>query len=358
MESEYLSSLTLLALVLVLPVFRSNIFRELPPTTSKVRTSRIDFFDFLKGVAIVGVVLVHVFFYFDQLYPNANHYWINVLNNLVRYPIGFFFLVSGILLHEEFTSLKSTLQFYKRKLTRIILPYLVANIFIWRISGVSFNEFIVNLATGKASIPYYFVIVLIQLYLLYPLLVKFRTRKWFLPASLLVTYLCYVIADPSPLLGFVFFGKFLFFFCYGIAMRDEFLQFRVARNTKVWIVLSLMYLVTIFIFPGYYFNVRHFYALSLFHLLFIYKDRIEKTNVYKTVTTVGNFSLWIFLSHMSVVSYIFYLTNRFPLNQFVLIGLNMLLTVPLSIVWASVLQKIYVFVSKLVKTSLSTDVVS
>ncbi len=343
MYPEVSSSLFLLVIVLLVPSFRKSIFRRNVTKISSVRSARIDFFDFLKGVAIVGVIIVHVLFYFGNLYEGANHYWIDVANNLVRYSIGFFILVSGILLREDFLTKGSTIKFYTRKLTRIIIPYTVANIFIARIQGYSFNEFVTKLVTGNASIPYYFVIVLVQLYLLYPLLVRYRTKSWFLPGSLLISYLFYIIADPSPLLGFVFFGKYLFFFSYGIAMREKFLSSQFETSRTVWLALIGLFALSLFIFPGHYYNVRYFYVLALFHLLFLYRASIEKMKLFQSVAWFGNFSLWIFLTHMTVVSYTYSLTSKLPFNQLLVIMITVILSVPASILWAAVIRRIYDF---------------
>ncbi|MBB5179412.1 peptidoglycan/LPS O-acetylase OafA/YrhL [Planomicrobium koreense] len=104
----------------------------------------------------------------------------------------FIFLSSFILFytyyHRDLT-IKLFLQFYKKRLLYILVPYLVFSVFYFWLNTylfgsfsdipLLFETFMAKLATGKAGYHLYFVFVSVQFYLMFPvLLFLFKKFRW------------------------------------------------------------------------------------------------------------------------------------------------------------------------------------
>src|SRR3989339_846111 len=231
------SLVILTLLVLILPSFRQVFFRKNEKTEGTVVTERLVFFDILRGIAIIAVVLIHVTFFFTHTKDLVNNnFFINVINNISRFAIAFFFICSGILLNPIKTK-QDLKNFYSRKLVRIVLPYFFVTMFLFFANPVGIKTLLFQLVTGKAAAPFYFVLVLIQMYLLYPLLSRWRYKRWFLPVMFFVSLIYFVSPLPEQPFGFPIFLPFLFLFCYGMYYRDRFLNYQADKQEIfIWIM--------------------------------------------------------------------------------------------------------------------------
>lgn len=294
-------------LVLIFPSFRRVYFRKKPTTPAPQLRGREQFFDVLKGVSIIAVVLIHVVFFLNHTKGLVNNeLLLVVLNNLSRFAIPIFFICSGILLKPVKTKAE-WLDFYKRKLLRIFFPYLLVVIFLFLVEPTSITTFLYELFAGKASIPFYFVVVLLQLYLLFPLLSRFRDKKGFLVSSFMISVLFLLSPLPLAPFGFTLFFKFLFFFSYGIYFRDYFLDYKQdIKELYIWWLIVAAYLLLVLAFPEKYYNHRYFYGLAIFNLLFYYKDKILNCKKLSNfLASFGKYSLWIFLIHFELMILIY-----------------------------------------------------
>ena len=297
-------SLVILALlVIILPTFRKVYFRDREEKEVPKKKERQVFFDVIKGVAIIAVVLIHVTYLFNlTVGATNNEFFLTFFNNISRFAIAFFFICSGILL-TPIKGKSGWKDFYQRKFIRILVPYFLVSLVIFAFNTTSITDFLYNFVSGKLSVPFYFVTVLIQLYLLFPLLSRFRKSKYFLVGTFILTF----GYQLSPLTSFPFgvplFLKFLFFFAYGIYFREHYLNYVASKKEfHVWLLISLAYLLTILLMPERYYNHRYFYGIALFNILFYFKDRILQwkgtTNFF---AAFGRNSLWIFLIHFELM---------------------------------------------------------
>ena len=297
-------SLVILALlVIVLPTFRKVYFRVREESPVVKKKERQVFFDVIKGLAIIAVVMIHVTYIFQlTIGITNNQLFLNFFNNISRFAIAFFFICSGILL-TPIKGKSGWKDLYQRKFTRILIPYFLVSLVIFAFKPTSISDFIYNMVSGKLSVPFYFVTVLIQLYLLFPLLSHFRKSKYFL----VVTFLLTIGYHLSPLTAFPFgiplFIKFLFFFTYGMYFREYYLNYVASKKEfHVWVLISLAYLLTILLMPERYYNHRYFYGIALFNILFYYKDRIlQWKRTTKFFAAFGRNSLWVFLIHFELM---------------------------------------------------------
>ncbi len=300
------SLVILTLLVLSLPSFRQVFFRKVEKKESAEVKERLVFFDILKGLAILAVIWIHVTFFFkhtEGLINNNN--FINIANNLARFAISFFFICSGILLNPLKKS--EWKNFYKRKVARIFVPYFLVSSFLFLAYPVSLKEFFLQLVRGEAAIPFYFVIVLLQMYLLYPLLQKWRYKKWFLSGSFFVSLIYFVSPIPEQPLDFPIFLPFLFLFCYGMYFRDRFLDYKANKDELfIWLMIIMADIILMVVGQDYYYNQRYFYGPALFNVLFFFRTSIVKQRwLSKTFFAFGKNSLWVYLVHFSLM-WVFY----------------------------------------------------
>lgn len=138
----------------------------------------------IMGIAALWILAFHAWIPVTPV-PTPEHF--NVLGFLERYikiigycGVDIFLLLSGIGL--TFAIKKgSILRFYYRRLRRIILPFLVVSVFLWRVFGWSTLEFIkhisgYNFYFVKADGTMWFVFAIVALYLFFPLYYKLFSK--------------------------------------------------------------------------------------------------------------------------------------------------------------------------------------
>jgi len=190
--------------------------------------------DWLRVAAMVGVVTIHVTSTFIYLPSGAALLGMNLafwLNQIVRFAVPAFILASGYALglkDGEDAAWPKT----GRRLIKLLLPYAVWTCIYWckdhRLDLAGLPR---ALLTGTAAAHLYFVVVLAQLYLLYPLLRRQMDRR---PVSaLLVTGLVTgasqwalyegAVPGPEPLrqLFWELFPAWIFFFALGAFLARQ-----------------------------------------------------------------------------------------------------------------------------------------
>ncbi|MEN6327015.1 MAG: acyltransferase [Syntrophomonas sp.] len=141
--------------------------------------NRLQEFDLIRVLAAFSVIAIHVTAGYIQLLSFANY-----CNHLVRYAVPLFIILSGFMLcyGESLKPPLSTLDFYRKRGNRILWPFI-----LWTLLYSTLNQLygpIPNLYQyamtlghdllwGSGYYHLYFLSIMIQLYLLYPLL-----RRW------------------------------------------------------------------------------------------------------------------------------------------------------------------------------------
>jgi len=176
-------------------------------TTKQQPPRRLSALDMFKGLAILAVVLLHIqsglpkTVGFDNAFPQLSL----ALNQLLRFSVPLFVALSGYTLAIRYPSSQLSLRhFYRRRFERIVPLYLLwfmvhaliftlipswgGNPFHWNSS-----QFIDLLFLGKIDYHLYFIPLIFQFYLLYPVCIKFL-KRWpaaFLTLSFLVQLLTF-----------------------------------------------------------------------------------------------------------------------------------------------------------------------
>lgn len=130
---------------------------------------RIEEIDILKGIGMIAVVLIHI----TAIY--TSHLTVGIFNSLLQFAVPLYLAVSAILLMNKYKEEVNLKFFYKRYLPRIIIPYAVWSLIyciIYSYRGRKINNIIDTVFFGQANYHLYFMIIILQFYLLFPLIRK------------------------------------------------------------------------------------------------------------------------------------------------------------------------------------------
>lgn len=146
---------------------------------------RVTSFDAFRGIAIILVVFAHAtgFGWGFQDKPGAlnffNLYYSVFMRNLALFSLPLFLLISGYWLGKsEFHTRGDYWMFLRKRVSRIAVPYLFWSVFFLSLYAVkdalagestfSVGGFLLAIALGKADGPYYFILLILQFYVLAP----------------------------------------------------------------------------------------------------------------------------------------------------------------------------------------------
>ncbi len=154
--------------------------------------------DAIRLISILAVVVIHVTTSStDRTAPfSPDFFAFHFINQIFRFAVPLFFLISGFLLAGKYNVINSPIEFYKKRLGKILLPYVVWSaiyyiyIFPKPISRLFTDKFAMNLLTGNASYQLYFIPAIIILYFLFPLIIKYKKyllTNWFIVILVIVS---------------------------------------------------------------------------------------------------------------------------------------------------------------------------
>lgn len=162
--------LCILVLICITSETPSQILLSFPKKeTSNNRSQSVDF---IRGLAITGIVFIHVNSYYQYFGPNESASSFTLfLSNLSRFGVPAFIISSGIFL--KFTNWK---DYWKPKLISFLIPYLGISLLASYIKLGTFPkliEFLKGVLLGTWCAPYYFVPLLVSFYGIFPFLKLF-----------------------------------------------------------------------------------------------------------------------------------------------------------------------------------------
>jgi len=307
----------------------------------------------LNGLAIFGTVLNHthgwgliaMFLWthrykpvtvpnFDQL-GSPTYYFLRIIEQLIAFSIPAFLLVSGYFV--AFSTGQNKSVKWKTVITRIkflIIPYLVWCAILvvgYLLEGNTYTpiSLFILIVTGEIEGPYYFVPLLIQLYLISPILVLIAKKSW--KTLLIGTAIIQLFAQLSlylSILGFDtkywshqiyipgwFFPSRIFWFALGIVFGFH------LSKIKSWLpkIQRIAFIATIFFYiigviewelvtryVGEWVVpietiIDSLYAIS-FLFLFLSFDKV-KLPLSSWIQDIGSKSLGIYLAHVPAQGY-------------------------------------------------------
>ena len=204
-----------------------------------------DEINLLRAFAILAVISIHVSGAFTFMNPAS---FLTILYMAIDTASGFavplFVAVSGFVLYNKYPDGVDPAAFYRKRLVSVLPPYLVFSTVYLVLDHLRFVDHDIpaiayRYLTGGWNYSYWFVVVIVEFYLLYPVLLNIfrscdtrnRIRELLLAAFVLgVAYntclepaVIPIAGTAGPALGVAskFIG-FLFYFFLGIAARSRY----------------------------------------------------------------------------------------------------------------------------------------
>jgi len=286
-------------------------------------SKRIEYFDILRGLAILGVVAIHISgtglqFSEDSVNFNATVLWRNVLN----FSVPMFLAISGFFLaKKEIGNLAEYFAFQRKQIPKVYIPLLIWSIVWFGIAVLIQNKPVLNelikLVLFQSSGPYYFIALIIQYYLLLPVFKKFANKKGLALSIFLsivmtcaIFYLRYFTEISLPLILYAGnFATWQIFFVLGLYLGT--LE-RIEIKNKLLVVSVLIFYILSCVESYLLITLFHqaenavtavkassfMYSLFLIILLFKNQDLIKS----KPLKKIGEISFGIYLIHMFALS--------------------------------------------------------
>lgn len=273
---------------------------------------RIHYFDFLRGLAILMVVAIHTnpTFGFDSFHDVTKV----AVRQLLNSAVPLFFAISGYFLASKcLNNLKDIRMFWKHQIPKVYIPVLVWSfpLLIRSLFSGSARGFITYAVCGYSV--YYFIAVIIQCYILLPLLAKANRRvviTCFCISMISVSFFTYIMQVKGVVLPLIAYAGhvdlWLIFFVLGIALR------RFPKNyTWHWPLFFAGVTWTMQLVESYWLFGYHgggvgikpssfLFSIAVILLAFtpsFIKGYTEKTWVARLIRLIGSLSFGIYLIH-------------------------------------------------------------
>jgi surface polysaccharide O-acyltransferase-like enzyme len=287
--------------------------------------------DILRIISILAVVMVHTTTRTLETssYALTKIPWTLFLNQIARFAVPLFFMISGFVLELNYHLHESYLSYLKKRFSRIFVPYVFwSAIYYYFIYNTNHGaNFLSSILKGDASYQLYFIPSLLIFYLLFPLLHKYFKiigNKWIMIAlGLIELFLLYFDYNLKPLpfyypLSIALLNYYVFILGVSLAKNQAiFLNF-----IKRW-KLILFFGTVIFAFlvffeglTGYLatHNYLTFYSswrpsvlvYTLFFAGFTYWVFNRKLKYISVIKTLSRLSFFVFFTHVIFLEAIWY----------------------------------------------------
>lgn len=141
--------------------------------------SRLEEVDILRSVACISVVVTHVSATILSLgiSPPAAYWFLLFLNRFCLTNVPLFVFLSGVVLYYNYAGRPLPIfEFWKKRVTSTYFPFVFWSVLFYAIYvkaglyALDLNVFLLAILRGTATYHLYFVIIIMQFYLLFPLL--------------------------------------------------------------------------------------------------------------------------------------------------------------------------------------------
>lgn len=321
---------------------------------------RIYAFDIIRTIAAYAVIIVHVTAIAYTLYTkdSPHLFVISMLNRFFKFTTPVFIFLGGLMVHVKYKNRPfKALTFYKDRFMRIIMPYFLFSVFYYFSHLIvykwAFNEMdlVKQLLLGTAKYHLYFIIIITQLYLLTPVLIKMRTmrHKGLILTTLLGITLYVVMAVHFPYAD-RFFLKYLFPFMMGLMVGTDLLPFLKKKSTQ-WVIMcataifGLIYALTFYLqtigvatYNGYFLSFIWFTYTNLsIYALIIIATWLERFTVLRDkAVAITQYSFFIYLVHPFIMDRTEEMLTRFGVAS---VTIRFLVTLSVTLVISTFIAK-------------------
>lgn len=271
--------------------------------------ARNTYFDLLRGIAIIMVVGIHTF--------KAGNDFVLIVRQLLNCAVPLFLACSGFFMsRKQISDRQQYKTFLSKKIPKVYIPCLVWSIpyLILSLSqGGSIKDGVATLFFCGFSI-YYFILLIMQYYVLLPYYHKINKKHLLLNAVVslvsiaIVAYLTQIQQRSIPLVRYAgLFPLWTVFFAYGVYLGKQ-----NQRNHKLYpyVIITLCGLVLSYLESKYYISIgsggvgikpsSFLYSFGIIAIAF--SSKLEnllqgKTLVERMLNYIGRISFGIYLIH-------------------------------------------------------------
>lgn len=273
--------------------------------------TKSQYWQMVRGACILAVIMLHC--PTGQNYTNADYAaWI-LLHHVINFPVAMFVFLAGYFMTPEKTQCGYRTFLFKRG-KRLLLPYLVWScIYLLKTAvfdGTTLRQVVYAFLCGKAATPRYYIVVMIQLTIITPWLVKHRKKWMYLvtPVYLVFLYAYNIKNRTAPPLYETLFPAWFFFYLLGMDCRSADIGNWLGRIKRHWVVVALLLslgeaavLKAAGCADGFVtsqIKVGSFMYTAVLALWLLKKKSERGRNI---LTLMGDFSYGIFYCHMLVL---------------------------------------------------------
>ena len=200
---------------------------------------------YLRAIAILAVISIHVSVFFNKM---SGITFLTLLymsiNTLSQFAVPLFVCISGFVLYNKYQGLYSLKRFYKKRFLSVVPQYtfftVLAFLFVYmgrndlgRVQNFDAMDLIYQYLTGTAFVHLWFFVLIIQLYIFYPIIEKIYSKSVETHKIVeLLIFLCvvqilyqifsigdiFLIGKVTTLLGYIF------YFVLGMYVRSYYLD--------------------------------------------------------------------------------------------------------------------------------------
>lgn len=216
--------------------------------------------DIVRGIAIAAVLIIHATASSRVELPlgSQSHTFYFAINNLSYFPVQAFVLLSGLVLFYSYSdnwSVRRIPGFYRKRLQYILIPYLLWSCFYYLFDQwlnpemtvhFSLSEYAKLLPWAEASYHLYFMAIIMQFYVLFPLLVTLvklwrplGRYLWLIGIVVQAAFSAYTqITNMSIPYGDRIFITYFALFCIGGSIGIYYERFVGWLNRNIWWVTA------------------------------------------------------------------------------------------------------------------------
>ena len=295
--------------------------------------------NFVRAIACLLVVMVHVSVRFYYAYDGNHTVLTNYLNQISRVGTPLFAVMSGFLLYNQAINRKFNTKFFlKSRLTKIVIPFIFWSIFylVYKsmfgsygfpnfTSAEEVKNFFFMFILGKSHYHLYFIVLVIQFYILFLFIRKALNLKTIILFTIISCYLNYIFITNKFIFSNVYIEQFLnsraflfewvYYFMLGILLVELWPlihKFLLVKKNRNYVLLTggVIMLLTIFDYysHGKIINSNQNFInmltvpivfvvlVSLYNKIIMINDKVMKVFI-----KIGNMSMGIFLIHPFVI---------------------------------------------------------
>jgi membrane-bound acyltransferase YfiQ involved in biofilm formation len=297
--------------------------------TSAAKKEMLKELDYMRCIACIAVVIVHItaIGVTDYIHGSLPYILSLILNRSLKFTTPIFVFLSGI---TGFYSYRNRdidyIPFVIKRVKKVLIPYSIwcvlyyAGYIKFGIYGFDIVFFIKSFISGNMSYHLYFVIIIIQLYILGPIFYRLIRKSnnrimlliLFAAINLLcVKYLNFKLSDRI-------FLKYMFFYLLGMYVTLEYNKFSSwIQNHKAIVTAGYIISSTFYILVTYYqwkLYSSSWFLFSTISIFFVYlvglalKDKFIR--LYSFIKLFSQSSYYIYLMHPMILTAMIMITEN------------------------------------------------